>query len=245
MLLERGRVNGRQLLFIAGCIVHALTLLHEEVRLLYRNVVPEHLHLMDNGYVALMDFGFARVDDGSCTTLCGSPAYFAPEVVRGEAQTFAVDWWALGVLVYEFLCRETPWGRHDEDDDMVILKRIAAHTPVSLALPERAHPELADLISQLLHPAPTERLGTRSPTADDAPRSGRARGGSSDVSAHAWFTDVDWSDLASGVMDSPLRATARSQLAARLSEGAAELEYGGVYEPSADEAWMGGFDAQK
>ena len=65
------------------------------------------------------------------------------------------------------------------------------------------------------------------------------------VSAHAWFAEVDWSDLASGVMDSPLRATARTQLAARLSEGAAELEYDGMYEPGADEAWMGGFDAQK
>ena len=108
--------------------MHALLLL-QDCRLIYRNLVPEHLYLMESGYVALMDFRFARRDDGACYTLCGSPAYFAPEIVRGEAQSFAVDWWALGVLLHEFVCRESPWGAV-EADDMAILKRIAAHTQV-------------------------------------------------------------------------------------------------------------------
>ena len=69
--------------------------------MLHRCLVPEAFRVDEGGYAILSDLRFAKRDDGSCRTLCGSPSYFAPEVVRGEAQAPATDWWALGVLLYE------------------------------------------------------------------------------------------------------------------------------------------------
>ena len=59
------------------------------------------LLLQENGYVSVMDFRLATKNHGGCRTLCGAPAYLSPEMVHGEAQTFATDWWGLGVMFFE------------------------------------------------------------------------------------------------------------------------------------------------
>lgn len=91
-------------------LVLVLEFLHEDQGgVAYRDMKPENLLLDAEGHIKLVDFGFAkrlgREGDrpGETYTLCGTPEYLAPEVIQNKGHTTAVDWWALGILLYEFL----------------------------------------------------------------------------------------------------------------------------------------------
>ena len=116
-----GRLDERSLCFVIACIVQALDAMQRSILLLYRNLVPENVYLTSSGYAVLMDFRYARRDDGSSRTLCGSPHYLAPEVVRGAVQTSAIDWWSLGVLLVEMLKVDWPFS---DDDPSELLRKI-------------------------------------------------------------------------------------------------------------------------
>jgi len=111
-------------------------------------------------------------------------------------------------LLFECACGQTPFGKADADD-MAILKRISAHSPGSLVLPETTSPALEGLLSGLLHPDVKLRLGT--PGGDAEAHS---------VLGHTYFADVNWAALAEGELPSPLQTEARTQLATRIAEGA-------------------------
>ncbi|UZP37698.1 hypothetical protein NXS19_005514 [Fusarium pseudograminearum] len=97
--------------FYAAEIVLVLEYLHEQQGgIAYRDLKPENLLLDQDGHIKLVDFGFAkrlgyREDNrpAETYTLCGTPEYLAPEVIQNKGHTGAVDWWALGILIYEFL----------------------------------------------------------------------------------------------------------------------------------------------
>ena len=86
--------------------MHALGVAHRDVK-------PDNLIFADRtrAAVRLVDFGFARrIEPGArAWTLCGTPEYLAPEVLTGRGHGLAVDWWALGVLLYEMVTGEAPW----------------------------------------------------------------------------------------------------------------------------------------
>lgn len=106
--------------FYAAEIVLVLEYLHErQGGVAYRDLKPENLLLDEEGHVKLVDFGFAKrlgnnankADDKpqETYTLCGTPEYLAPEVIHNKGHTTAVDWWALGILIYEFLTGYPPF----------------------------------------------------------------------------------------------------------------------------------------
>jgi protein kinase A len=105
--------------FYAAEIVLVLEYLHEQQDgVAYRDLKPENLLLDQEGHIRLVDFGFAkrlgRGDEGGergheTYTLCGTPEYLAPEVIHNKGHTTAVDWWALGILIYEFLTGYPPF----------------------------------------------------------------------------------------------------------------------------------------
>lgn len=112
--------------FYAAEIVLILEFLHEREGVAYRDLKPENLLLDADGHIKLVDFGFAKrlgsrktrqeigkveVDSniGETYTLCGTPEYLAPEVIQSKGHTTAVDWWALGILIYEFLTGYPPF----------------------------------------------------------------------------------------------------------------------------------------
>ena len=68
-----------------------------------RNLKPENLLIASDGYIKLTDFDFAKIIDGRTYTLCGTPEYFAPEILLGKGYGKPVDWWGLGILIYELL----------------------------------------------------------------------------------------------------------------------------------------------
>jgi len=103
--------------FYAAEIVLVLEYLHESLGgIAYRDMKPENLLLDADGHIKLVDFGFAKRlgnnNDQQPTetyTLCGTPEYLAPEVIHNKGHTTAVDWWALGILIYEFLTGYPPF----------------------------------------------------------------------------------------------------------------------------------------
>lgn len=103
--------------FYAAEIVLVLEYLHEhQGGIAYRDMKPENLLLDAEGHIKLVDFGFAkRLGNNENShpeetyTLCGTPEYLAPEVIQNKGHTTAVDWWALGILIYEFLTGYPPF----------------------------------------------------------------------------------------------------------------------------------------
>ena len=86
--------------FAIAQIYSAISHLHSR-KILYRDIKPENIVIDERGYLKLVDFGLSKViGSGRTSTICGTPDYFAPEVVRGEKYGFGVDYWALGVLFY-------------------------------------------------------------------------------------------------------------------------------------------------
>jgi serine/threonine protein kinase len=64
---------------------------------------PENLLLDPQGFIKIVDFGFAKICTELTDTLCGTPDYLAPEVIMGQGHAKGVDWWTLGVLIFEML----------------------------------------------------------------------------------------------------------------------------------------------
>ena len=105
---ERNFPNDVALFYITE-IVLALEYLHQ-FRIAYRDLKPENLLIAADGHIKLTDFGFAKqILDRTNTLLCGTPEYQAPEVIKSIGHNHGVDWWALGVLIFEMLAGYAPF----------------------------------------------------------------------------------------------------------------------------------------
>jgi serine/threonine protein kinase len=84
------------------------------------SVQPENLLIDGDGYLKLVDFGFAKVVRDKTFTLCGTPEYLAPELVLGRGHDKGVDYWALGILLYEQVAGYSPFADRAHNDQMVM-----------------------------------------------------------------------------------------------------------------------------
>ncbi|GAO17761.1 uncharacterized protein UV8b_04169 [Ustilaginoidea virens] len=171
--------------FYAAEIVLVLEYLHEHKGgVAYRDLKPENLLLDKDGHVKLVDFGFAKPlgykDDHPVETytLCGTPEYLAPEVIHNKGHTTAVDWWALGILIYEFLTGYPPFWHQNP---MEIYKQIV-EKPVTFPQDPPLSDAAKDIIRSLC-------------TADRSRRLGNISGGAGRVKAHPFFRPIDWGDV--------------------------------------------------
>ncbi|RKP10188.1 kinase-like domain-containing protein [Thamnocephalis sphaerospora] len=183
-LRRAGRFTNEMTKFYAAEIVLAVEYLHSQ-NIIYRDLKPENLLLDHNGHVKITDFGFAKKVDERTWTLCGTPEYLAPEIIQSKGHGKPVDWWALGILIFEMLAGYPPFF---DDNPFGIYEKILAGR---IQFP--AHFDLAakDIVKRLL-------------TADRTKRLGNLRGGAEDVRRHKWFRDVDWDALLRRAVRAPI-----------------------------------------
>jgi serine/threonine protein kinase len=143
------------------------------------------------GNAKLADFGFAKYLCGhsSTSTFCGTPAYMAPETIKDQPQTQAVDWWSCGGVLY-FMIKGVPIFTGANPNE--IFQRVLNFEPSSHKWPIDIQGPLLELISGLLMPNHIMRLGG----------AGGLFGGK-EVKRQRWFTGVDWNQAYSNAKQSP------------------------------------------
>lgn len=189
LLRDRGCFDEPTTKFCVGCVTEALDYLHH-IGIVYRDLKPENLILDAEGYIKLVDFGFAKkIGSGQKTwTFCGTPEYVAPEVILSKGHDFSVDFWSLGILVYELLTGSPPFSGADQMTTYnLILKGIE-----KLDFPRTITRRPEDLIRRLCRQNPTERLGN-------------LRNGINDIKKHRWLNGFNWDGLKLRKLASPLK----------------------------------------
>jgi len=171
-LRKVGRFSNDTSRFYAAEIVLALEYLHSK-NIVYRDLKPENLLIDKDGHMKITDFGFAKVVEDRTWTLCGTPEYLAPEIIQSKGHGKAVDWWALGILIYEMLAGYPPF--YDENPFGIYQKILAG----KIEFPRHFDPNAKDLVKKLL-------------TADRTKRFGCLKDGAEDIKRHKWFKGVDW-----------------------------------------------------
>jgi serum/glucocorticoid-regulated kinase 2 len=161
--------------FYAAELVCALEYLHDK-GIILKSLKPENILLDSFGHVSLCCPGLFGLEmKGGERIMPGTPEYPAPEVLLGQESSRKVDWWSLGIILYEILTGLPPF--YHKDDDERRHKIIGESLP---QLPDGLSPPARDFLVRLLHKDPEKRLGAN---------------GSSEVKAHAFFHDVDWHEL--------------------------------------------------
>lgn len=159
--------------FYSASVLFAFCHMHAK-KIAYRDLKPENLVMDSTGYVKVVDFGLAKVIEGGKTwTLCGTPAYLAPEIVLNDGHDWAVDYWALGVLLFEMTSGKEPFAAKNP---MEVYKQIVSG---HVDIPPEFSSNLSDLIRKLLNVSKSKRLG-------------RTMGGGGAVMQHRWYGDYDF-----------------------------------------------------
>nr|KAJ3420464.1 camp-dependent protein kinase catalytic subunit [Polyrhizophydium stewartii] len=174
-LRKSGRFSNHVARFYAAEVVMAFEYLHNK-DIIYRDLKPENLLIDHLGNIKITDFGFAKFVPDVTWTLCGTPDYLAPEIIQSKGYGRAVDWWALGVLIYEMLAGHPPF--YDEDHFKLYEKILQC----KLRFPPHFDPNAKDLVKRLLSPDLSKRFGN-------------LKDGVQDIKRHKWFAGVDWEKL--------------------------------------------------
>jgi serine/threonine protein kinase len=174
-LEEEGQLSGSRAQLYAAELTLAIGFLHSK-NCVYRDVKAENVLIDEDGHVKLTDFGVAKLGmaaNSTTGTFCGTPEYMAPEMVKGVPHTRAVDWWGLGVLVFEMLTGFPPFS----SENVLTVYEMILNSKVPF--PEEMDPVAVDFIGRLLDKNPETRLGSG---VDDV----------EELKKHPYFTNIDW-----------------------------------------------------
>ena len=186
-IAKRKTFSEQETKFFISNLVLALEYIHSQ-KIIHRDIKPENLVLDSKGYVRLTDFGVAKINerDNSSET-SGTPGYMAPEVILIQNHSYAADFFALGVIGFEFMMGFRPYlGRsRKEIKDLIISKQAKIKKE---DLPNGWGMVAADFINGLLQRKPSKRLGYQN---------------ISELKEHPWMKDIDWELLNKKELEAP------------------------------------------
>uniref|UniRef100_A0A672U0I2 G protein-coupled receptor kinase n=1 Tax=Strigops habroptila TaxID=2489341 RepID=A0A672U0I2_STRHB len=217
----------RALFYLAQMLL-GLEHLHQH-RIVYRDLKPENVLLDDAGHVRLSDMGLAvELKEGQSKTrgYAGTPGFMAPELLRDEEYDWAVDYFTLGVTLYEMLAAKGPFRSCGEKVENQEVKRRTLHEPVSY--PERFSTMARDLCEGLLAKDPNTRLGFRD-------------GDCAQLKGHPIFSTINWGRLEAGLVPPPFVPDPRRVYAKDLGDVGAFSSVRGVELDAEDAALADAF----
>ena len=174
--------------FFIACIILGLEYIHCN-NIIHRDLKPENLVCDQNGYVRITDFGVAKEKrENNFSDTSGTPGYMAPEVLCAKNHTYAVDFFAIGIMGYEFMFGERPYQGNNRQaiKREVLAKQIIITTE---ELPDSWSKESADFFNLLLKRKQEQRLGYNR--------------GINELKEHTWFKSFNWKNLSNKTMKSP------------------------------------------
>ena len=200
LIRRHGAISERAAKIYVAEIVLALAFLHKN-GVIHRDLKPENVLLREDGHVCLTDFGLAKdlgfgldeeeeeeedeEETGRTRTLCGTDEYMAPEMILRENYGKAVDYWALGCLLFEMVIGKAPFRHRNRKK----LHRLILESRISL--PPYLEASSHSILKQLLCRDPSRRLG--------ATKSTMLRvGGIQELKRHPFFRGLDWLRLEAG-----------------------------------------------
>lgn len=136
------------------------------------------------GHIKLADFGFARILNGKTSSFCGTPDYIAWEIVANKDYTHSVDWWSLGVLIFELVAGKTPFRA--KNSELIYENVIDLNIQWTSAISGLCK----DIIKKLLVANPSFRLGHRL--------------GSPEIKMHLWFGSLNWKKISMRQVSPPI-----------------------------------------
>jgi cGMP-dependent protein kinase len=173
--------------FYAACVTLGLSHMHLK-RVIYRDLKLENCLLDNRGYLKLTDMGIAKAVIGKTYTVCGTADYFAPETLRQVGHNRAVDWWALGVLLFIMLAGRSPF---DAPEVSLIYKNIIKGFS-KVKFPPSFPSDVVDTIKSLCRKLPEERVTMQ-------------KGGVDNLKEMPFFSSLSWEQLASMQLEPPFK----------------------------------------
>ncbi|KAG9046592.1 hypothetical protein FS837_004011 [Tulasnella sp. UAMH 9824] len=193
-LQREGKFDQNRSRFYAAELLCALEHLHS-FNVIYRDLKPENILLDYTGHIALCDFGLCKLnmsESDKTNTFCGTPEYIAPELLENQGYTKTVDWWTLGVLLYEMMTGLPPFY----DENVNTMYQRILHDP--LRFPEDMPSEARSIMTSLLLRDPSRRLGNR---------------GAEEIKAHPFFArHIDWERLIHKKITPPFKPSVTGQI---------------------------------
>ncbi|CAD8052323.1 unnamed protein product [Paramecium primaurelia] len=178
------RFTEDQAKFFACCMLLALQYLHSN-GIIHRDLKPENLVFDKDGFLHLTDLGVARLDkDSIANDTSGTPGYMAPEVMCRMEHSYPVDYYALGVILYEILIGKRPYNGKNRQEirEQILAKQVSIKEGTS-----NISSKAIDFINRLLIRKPQQRLGF---------------GGIEEIIHHSWLKGVQWAKLLNKEMKS-------------------------------------------
>ncbi|XP_051867361.1 protein kinase C epsilon type isoform X1 [Pristis pectinata] len=163
--------------FYAAEVTSALMFLHQN-GVIYRDLKLDNILLDAEGHCKLADFGMCKegiLNGITTTTFCGTPDYIAPEILQELEYGPSVDWWALGVLMYEMMAGQPPFEADNEDDLFESILHDDVLYPVWLSK------EAVSILKAFMTKSPNKRLGCVT-----------SQGGEDAIKQHPFFKEIDW-----------------------------------------------------
>uniref|UniRef100_A0AAR2IND8 non-specific serine/threonine protein kinase n=1 Tax=Pygocentrus nattereri TaxID=42514 RepID=A0AAR2IND8_PYGNA len=227
--LSRDRVfSEERARFYGAEIVSALDYLHSEKKVVYRDLKLENLMLDKDGHIKITDFGLCKegiTEGATMKTFCGTPEYLAPEVLEDNDYGRAVDWWGLGVVMYEMMCGRLPFYNQDHEKlfELILMEEIR--------FPRTLSPEAKALLAGLLQKDPKQRLGGGPEDAKE-------------IMQHKFFSGIEWKDVYEKKLTPPFKPQVTSETDTRYFD----VEFTGqtitITPPGQDES-MEAFDSDR